>query len=118
MLPLLSLLLFLLLQGQPVAADIPAVVNVNVNGVNHQVTELIAHNKSLLNKQPEEWRYKLLDSPYTLVIHKKEYEANKKLLKYVPDYRDFYTKHPWIQKIMFIGNSAGLIIDILSIARI
>jgi hypothetical protein len=102
----------------PAFANIPAVVNIAINGQNYQVTELLEHHKSFFNKDPEMWRYKLLDSQYTLVIHKKDYEANKKMLKYVPDYRDFYTKHPRLQKFMLGADAASLVLNILQVVRI
>lgn len=99
-------------------ADIPAVVNIEINGSNHQVIELVEHRKSLFNREPETWKYKCLDSPYPLVIHKKEYEANKSMLKLVPDNRDFYTRHPKIQKIMFCANIGSLVLNILQVVHI
>lgn len=103
---------------QTVFAQIPSVVNISVKGHNYQVIELIEHNNRWYKHEPEYWTYKQLDSIYPLTIYKADYEINKALLKYVPDRRDFYTKHPHIQRVMFIANIGSLVLNILQVVRI
>jgi hypothetical protein len=108
----------LLLTAAAASADIPAVVNIRVNGQNYELTELIEHKKPLFNRQPEYWKYECLDSNYPLVIHRKEYKVNEQLLRYVPDKRDFYTRHPWVQKFMVLTNAASIALEIIELVRI
>jgi hypothetical protein len=96
---------------------IPSVVQIQIQGQTHLVTELIEHYKPILHPTKEFWKYKLLDSDYPLVIHKPEYKANEALLKTVTDNRPFNVKHPVMQSAMFIGNIASLALNIVQVVK-
>jgi hypothetical protein len=114
----MRLIIIWLLSISACFAQIPSVVNITINGETHQVTELIRHRKGLINQYPESWTYKTLDSIYTITIYKKDYEANRALLKYVPDNRPFYIKHPVIHYAVCIFNTASMIMNILQLVRL
>jgi hypothetical protein len=95
-------------------AQIPAVVNITINGQTHQVTELIAHR----HYPQESYTYKTLDSIYTLTINKQQYIQNKPILKYVPDNRPFYIKHPILHYSVLLFNTASMIMNIIQLVRI
>lgn len=101
-----------------VHAQIPSVVTIMVKGQSYQLIELIEHNNRWYKREKEYWIYKQLDSIYPLTIHKEDYQANKALLKYVPDHRDFYTKHPYVQKTMFLANIGSVVLNILLVVHI
>ena len=115
---LLTVFSFLILSAQWAAAQIPSVVNVDIKGQNYQLIELVAHNNRWYKHEPEYWTYKQLTDIYPLTIYKADYESNKALLKYLPDHRDFYTKHPHIQKLMFIANIGSLVLNVLQVVKI
>jgi hypothetical protein len=96
---------------------IPSVVQIQVQGQTHLVTELLEHKKFFRHPEKEFWKYKLLDSDYPLVIHRAEYNANQELLKTVTDNRPFNVKHPVMQIVMFIGNIASLALNIVQVVR-
>lgn len=110
-----SILVYFLLLLPTAAQNIPAVVQISVNGQNHLIIELIEHKKSILHPKahPEYWKYKQLDTTYPITIYKKDYEANKLLLKYVPDNRPFNVKHPILQIEWIAIDVASMIIGIL-----
>lgn len=113
----LSYILFIALSTAALA-DIPSVVTIEIKDQQFEIVELVEHYNRWYKHEPEYWKYKLLNSEYPLTIYKTDYVANKFLLKYVPDHRDFYTKHPHVQKVMFIGNMASLTLNILQLVKI
>jgi hypothetical protein len=115
---ILSILAAVIIFAQTAFAQLPSVVNITISGHNYQLIELIEHNTRWYKHEPEYWVYKQLDVIYPLTIHKEDYQANKVFLKSLPDHRDFYTKHPHIQKAMFIGNMASLALNILQVVHI
>lgn len=115
---ILSVPLIAMIFAQTVFAQLSQVVNVTVKGQNYQLVELIEHNNRWYKREPEYWTYKQLDSIYPLTIYKIDYKSNKELLKYVPDRRDFYTRHPHIQKLMFVGNMASLALNIVQVVKL
>lgn len=115
---ILSTLLIAMISTQTVFAQLLQVVNVTVKEQNYQLIELVEHNNRWYKHEPEYWTYKQLDSIYSLTICKGDYQANKTLLKTLPDRRDFYTKHPHIRKLMFIANIGSLALNILQVVHI
>jgi len=99
-------------------ANIPSVVQIQVQGQTHLITELIEHKKFFRHPEKEFWKYKLLDSDYPLVIHKPEYKANETLLKTVTDNRPFNVKHPIMQIAMFVGNISSLALNIVQVVKL
>jgi hypothetical protein len=97
---------------------IPSVVQIQVQGQIHLVTELIEHKKFFRHPEKEFWKYKLLDSEYPLVIHRADYKANEKLLKTVTDNRPFNVKHPIMQSMLFIANIASLALNIVQVVKL
>jgi hypothetical protein len=97
---------------------IPSVVQIQVQGQTHLVTELLEHKKFIRHPEQEFWKYRLLDSTYPLVIHKVDYKANEKLLKTVTDNRPFNVKHPIMQGVLFIANMASLALNIVQVIKL
>lgn len=112
------ILLTFLICATKLLAQIPSVAVAKVKGQYYELTELIEHNHRWYKHEPEYWTYKQLDSKYPLTIYKTDYEFNKAILKTLPDHRDFYTRHPHIQKIMFIGNMGSLALNILQVVHL
>jgi hypothetical protein len=102
----------------PCRANIPSVVQIQVQGQTHLVTELIEHKKFFRHPEKEFWKYKLLDSDYPLVIHVQEYKNNEALLKTVTDNRPFNVKHPIMQSCLLIANMASLALNIVQVIKL
>jgi hypothetical protein len=98
----------------PAYAQIPGVVNITIHNQTHQVTELIAHR----HYPKESYTYKTLDSIYTLTINKQQYKDNKAILKYVPDNRPFYIKHPIIHYTVLMFNTASMVMNIVQLVKL
>jgi len=95
----------------PVSAEIRACVQLQHNGATYHLTELLEIRKGV-------YTYRCLDSEYPLAIFKKEYLANKKLLRTLPDNRPFDKRHPIIAGELIVINAANLALNILGICKL
>lgn len=77
----------------PEKPGVQAVYTINVNGRDYNVTKLLDMRKT---KGEKYWSYEVYDSKYPLIITTPQYNANKKVLKEVPDFRPDEQRH-WIR---------------------